>query len=247
MLQQIMGWSLRILALCVSACAVAGWQLPSESQQLIVVTSDHWQSQQGDLMTFEMEDGQWQIQSVLSKVTLGRTGMAWGLGLHPPQPGVQKAEGDGRSAAGVFNLGSAFGYQALTGSKMPYHATSEYDYCVDVPSSAYYNQLVDIRQTGKIEGVSEPLRRDLYFADALYQLGLEVRHNAEQLPGAGSCIFLHVWRDADTPTAGCTAMPAQVMHKLLMWLDPDKDPLLVMLPRQQYHAKTAEWGLPSLY
>ncbi|MDF2177334.1 hypothetical protein P2G88_03630 [Aliiglaciecola sp. CAU 1673] len=247
MLQQMMVMSLRILAICVSASAVADWQLPEDSQQLIVVTSDDWYSYQGDLMTFEKEGGEWLIQSTRSKVTLGRNGIAWGLGLQPPQPGIQKHEGDGRSPAGVFSLGTAFGYQPFSGLKVPYLTTLEHDFCVDVPDSPYYNQIVDFRQTGPIEGVTEPMRRDLAFGDGLYRLGMEVRHNPNNLAGAGSCIFLHVWRDANAPTAGCTAMPAQVMRKLLMWMDKDKKPLFVLLPRQQYVERELAWGLPPLY
>src|SRR5262249_47021952 len=52
--------------------------------------------------------------------------------------------------------------------------------------------------------------------------------NAARARGAGSCIFLHVWRDAASPTVGCTAMAKPALAELLAWLDPDA--LLVVLP-----------------
>ena len=34
----------------------------------------------------------------------------------------------------------------------------------------------------------------------------------------GSCIFAHLWKSADSATAGCTAMAELAMRKLLAWL-----------------------------
>ena len=55
-------------------------------------------------------------------VTIGRAGSAWGLGLHPAQRGPQKREGDGRAPAGVFRIGTAFGYADRPTTALPYDA-----------------------------------------------------------------------------------------------------------------------------
>jgi len=65
-------------------------------------------------------------------------------------------------------------------------------------------------------------------------------------PGAGSCIFLHIWRSAEKGTAGCTAMAEQDLLALLGWLRNEKNPLLVQLPRAEYERVWKAWGLPSL-
>ena len=79
-----------------------------------------------------------------------------------------------------------------------------------------------------------------------YRWGAVVAHNLDQVPGAGSCIFLHVWEGAGVPTAGCTAMPEAEMLRLVRWLDRNKNPLLVQLPAAEYRRLRDAWKLPDL-
>lgn len=97
--------------------------------------------------------------------------------------------------------------------------------------------------------------------DALYDLMVVVDHNAtdslhlkgsprtaEALPkpirGRGSCVFLHVWRRPASPTVGCTAMSQSNLADVVVWLDPDQQPLLVQLPRDVYARQREPWALP---
>jgi L,D-peptidoglycan transpeptidase YkuD (ErfK/YbiS/YcfS/YnhG family) len=69
--------------------------------------------------------------------------------------------------------------------------------------------------------------------DELYEFGIVVRHNMNTvMNGKGSAIFVHVWRDSDQPTAGCTAMSKTNMLKVLRWLDPSKNPILIQVPEE---------------
>ncbi|GGD75000.1 L,D-transpeptidase family protein [Lacimicrobium alkaliphilum] len=226
----------------------AAWQVPDETQQLVVVTTDDWDGITGTLQTYVRTDNGWEAQPYSSGVTIGRTGSAWGIGLHPAQPGQQKKEGDGKAPAGIFALTSGFGYEALSGLEIPYQQMQGSHYCMDVNDSAYYNQIVDASVVGEdaVEGSSEGMRRDLHYGDELYRQGVFVAHNPKNVPGAGSCIFLHLWRGDDKPTAGCTAMPAEVMDKLIRWLDADDAPAMVLLPRGEYIKRQSAWGLPAL-
>ena len=82
-------------------------------------------------------------------------------------------------------------------------------------------------------------------ADSRYDLGAVVAHNvAPPLAGAGSCIFLHVWQDAATPTAGCTAASLANMSEVCAWLDATANPLLVQLPQAEYIRYRQAWALP---
>lgn len=249
-----MARSLRLLgllaALVVSSSgafeAPAAW---SVSRQMIVVTTDGWDVDHGTLRAWVRDGKRWKAVGPATDVTIGRHGSAWGIGLSPPQhDGPVKKEGDGRSPAGVFRIGEAFGYAETNPTAMSYRGLSASDYCVDVDSSTYYNQLVDEKKVGEkaIAGATEPMRRDLHFnGDHAYRIGFVIEHNANGEKGKGSCIFAHLWKSPTSPTAGCTAMTDDAMERLLAWLDPSKKPVFVLLPKAEYARLRDAWNLPA--
>ncbi|GAB3740419.1 hypothetical protein GCM10028794_25150 [Silanimonas algicola] len=225
------------------------WPNPS-TRQLVVVLTPNWDAPQGRLARFEREaGGAWRPVGPSVAVTVGRNGSAWGLGVHAPQDeGPQKAEGDGRAPAGVFAIGSAFGYGAAATTRLAYAPMQREHWCIDVPGSPLYNRIVDRREVGAkaIEGSTEPMRRDLHKdGDQRYRLGFVIEHNAAGVGRAGSCIFAHLWEGPDVPTAGCTAMGEAAMASLLEWLDPAATPRFVLLPVQAYARLQAPWDLPA--
>jgi hypothetical protein len=76
--------------------------------------------------------------------------------------------------------------------------------------------------------------RDLADATGLSKSSVQtavVHHNMDPvLPGAGSAIFLHIWRTSASPTVGCTAMSRARLISLIRWLSPEKRPVLVQVP-----------------
>ena len=238
--------------LLASSCAheaVRGRPLNwSASRQMVLVTTADWRANTGTLRTFEQSKGHWQAVGEPAPVTIGRAGSAWGIGLHPAQPGPSKAEGDGRAPAGVFAIGTSFGYAASTNTTLPYAAMSATDYCVDVSGSPLYNQLVDTRDVGldAIAGSTEPMRRDLHAdGDQRYKLGWVIEHNPQGRAGAGSCIFAHLWKAPGETTSGCTAMAEPVMQRLLAWLRPEAQPVFVLLPDAEFARLKRSWNLPE--
>ena len=223
------------------------------AQQLVLVTTGGWDENQGILRRFERPDDSTQWREVAAfPVSIGRNGSAWGTGLHAAgdqDEGPRKREGDGRSPAGVFALGTAFGYADTVASGLPYQAMTRDDWCMDVPASPYYNRIVDARQVGAaaVAGSSEPMRLDLHRnGNPSYRLGFVIEHNPGNVPQGGSCIFAHLWRAPGEPTAGCTAMADADMEAMLEWLDADKAPRFVLLPRAQYARLATRWQLPAL-
>jgi D-alanyl-D-alanine dipeptidase len=81
-------------------------------------------------------------------------------------------------------------------------------------------------------------------ADNLYRWGIVVDHNTPPVPGAGSCIFLHVWRGPESATNGCTAMAEHDLQSLITWLDPQANPVLVQLPVEELECLRTDWQLP---
>jgi L,D-peptidoglycan transpeptidase YkuD (ErfK/YbiS/YcfS/YnhG family) len=168
--------------------------------------------------------------------------------LHPLQPdGPRKREGDGRSPAGVYAIGEAFGYPETLETGLEYHGMLEGHWCVDVPASPLYNRIVDTREVGAaaVKESSEPMRRDLHVdGDQRYRIGFVIEHNAAGRRMAGSCIFAHVWKAPGEPTAGCTAMSDPDLQELLRWLDRRRSPRFVLLPRAEYERLKPAWRLP---
>ncbi len=227
--------------------ATAGW---AQARQLILVVTPDWNADHGSLQTF-VRDGQgWRAAGLAAPVTIGHAGAAWGRGLQPEAgEGPRKREGDGRSPAGVFRLGIAFGYAAGATTAMPYRALTAGDYCIDVSGSPLYNRIVDAAKVGEaaVKGSTEPMRRDLHVhGDQRYKLGFVIAHNADARAQAGSCIFGHLWKSPHDATTGCTAMAEATMRALLAWLRPDEQPVFVLLPRQAYARLAASWQLPRL-
>ena len=221
----------------------------SGARQLVLVTTPDWDSSQGRLRTFEGTDAGWEQNGAAVPIVIGRAGSAWGVGLHPAQPGPRKREGDGRSPAGVFAIGTAFGYADAASTTLPYEAMDANDWCIDVSASPLYNRIVDARQVGAeaVAGSTEPMRRDLHLGgDQRYAIGFVIEHNPANEPDAGSCIFAHVWKSADAPTAGCTAMTEPAMRELLSWLRAEADPVFVLLPAVEHARLRTDWGLPAL-
>lgn len=223
-------------------------QVPEESHQLLITVSSDWDATTGQLYGYQRGATGWEQKFAQIPVNLGRTGLAWGIGLHPQQDGAQKREGDGKAPAGIFRLGDAFGYASTVDTGLGYQPMSGSHYCIDVPSSPLYNQTVDAREVGDaaVKGSSEGMRRDIHYGDQQYRKGIFVAHNPDNQSGAGSCIFMHLWKSAGSPTAGCTAMDEPAMDQLLAWLDREQQPVYVALTRAEYERLRVRWSLPSL-
>lgn len=221
----------------------------AHARQLVLVTIDGWDTTHGTLRRYERNEGRdWQPVGPAQPVVIGRAGAAWGLGLNDrPEAGPDKREGDGRSPAGVFDIGDAFGYAPQVETRLRYDAMDAGDYCIDSSDSPLYNRIVDTAQAGAdvARQSTEPMRRDLHAdGDQRYRLGFVIAHNAAGVPDAGSCIFGHLWKSPDSTTAGCTAMAPGTMQSLLGWLDTRRRPIFVLLPRAEYGRLWRSWGLP---
>jgi len=220
------------------------------AQQLVVVISPSWHATTARLHTFVREDNYWRAHNLAFEVALGRNGSAWGMGLHPAPSAENephKCEGDGRSPAGIFAIGTAFGYARQIDSAWPYRQMQPGHYCMDVLGSPFYNQIVDSDEIGAkaVAGSTEPMRLDLHKqGDPRNGLGFVIAHNPGNIPGKGSCIFAHLWQYPGQSTAGCTSMSQPHMRELLAWFKPQAYPHFVLLPHAQYQCLYADWDLP---
>jgi len=199
--------------------------------QVILVVSDDLNSSKAKLSCFE---GSKQIFETIN-VNIGRSGLAWGIGIIPLQHDMTqplKYEGDKKAPIGVFRLTKVFGYKTKKQLKMPYLKADKELICIDDSNHKRYNQI--IKMPFKYENINKPnsfeyMKRD----DHQYELGVVVEHNKNQLKGRGSCIFLHVQKTENTPTAGCTSMDYSHLNKIVNWLDISKNPILIQIPKSE--------------
>jgi L,D-peptidoglycan transpeptidase YkuD (ErfK/YbiS/YcfS/YnhG family) len=225
---------------------LAASPVPAESRQLVLSVSRSWDAAEAEVRRYERSgpDRPWSPVGPPVTAALGRGGLGWGRGLHGAGlAGEAKREGDGRSPAGVFELRRATGYSRLPppGTRLEYRQATPSLRCVDDPRSRSYNRLVDEATVEKDWASAEEMRRP----DEQYRLVVWVGHNdAPPEAGAGSCIFLHIRREAPSTTVGCTAFESADMEELLRWLDPLGRPVLVQLPAAVRDELGAPWGLP---
>lgn len=216
----------------------------AESLQAVVVTTEDWTGTTGDAQLYERKDlrSKWKAIGKEFDIVVGRSGLAWGQDAAPETAAVFKKEGDGKSPAGMFPLTFAFGRAEKVNSTLSYRRLEDQIECVDDVNSHHYNKIVGTLQVGIFDWKSSEKMASI---TPEYDLGVFVAHNSYPVVrGNGSCIFLHIWKDANTPTSGCTAMSREDMERVVAWLDPKKNPYLVQLPEAEYKVYKKSWNLP---
>jgi hypothetical protein len=195
------------------------------SQQIVLVVANDMNSSHAQMECYE--DSKKVFGT--TPVNLGFNGLGWGIGLmkirDKNSSKIIKKEGDKRAPAGIFSLREAFGYSHIYDTKIPYLVADKALICVDDVNSPYYNKIIEAKGDEKS---FEHIKRD----DNLYKYGIVVGHNLQAKKGYGSCIFLHIQRDDASPTVGCTSMKEKKIKKILLWLDKDKNPILIQIPKK---------------
>ncbi len=228
-------------------------QIPSQitsvngTTQIVVCLSPNDEARGAVLRVFEWSASKnWQPLTDLTKVRIGRNGLAWAKGLQPDNLNIapMKKEGDGKAPQGVFALTSVFGYDEKPNAKwkMPYINATKSTLCIDDVNDANYGKIIDTQKTPSSDKSHETLRRD----DNLYQFGIVVDYNfSKPEKGAGSCIFMHIKTDDDQPTSGCTAMTRGELLSIINVLDARKKPVLLQCTTKNYAALAKFYGLPE--
>ncbi len=221
--------------------------IPWNCRQLLVVVGQDWNATRGALQRFERGGigESWRRVGESVPVDLGRGGLGWGLGLHPMPAGSGpiKAEGDGRAPAGIFELTQAFAVEPgeVRGTGLPVATVTPDLVCVDDGNSNRYNTMFS-HEPGQAKNWTSA--ETMLRTDGVYRFGVFVAHNTDPArPGCGSCIFLHIRHGDGRPTSGCTAMEAEHLRQIILWLR-DR-PVLVQLPAAEYARLASEWGLPG--
>lgn len=232
----------------VAHAAVSSKPKPQLSHnELLVVVNKGWDSLQGTLYAFKKQHHHWVLQ-FSNPIVLGSKGLGLGDGVVQLRlPGAPvKHEGDKKSPAGIFTIGTAFGYADKKDAawiKNRYVQAFDTLICVDDPQSVNYNKLVD-KDTARHDYNSF---EHMHLKDDAYKWGLFLNHNSDKVvPGDGSCVFIHIWENDHTGTTGCTAMTEDNMLRLLRFINAKDRPIMVQLPIQSYLQIRKTYGLPEL-
>ncbi len=233
-----------LLLLTVASTA---FDLPQDSSQVVVGITSSWDTSHVTVSLYEKRGRRWTAVGGPWKGRVGKSGLAWGRGLHPIPPDSRlKREGDWRAPAGVFRIGGAWGYAARIAkhAKLPYRRVTPRDLWVEDPNSPHYNRhlVLDHDPRPGWEQKAQ-MKQD----DYPHSLKLFIGHNSQPRPrpGAGSAIFFHIWRGGGAkPTSGCTTVPEPDLRTLIARIDPGRNPLYILLPKPDYDRLRPLWKLP---
>jgi glucan-binding YG repeat protein len=182
----------------------------SNNNQLILVTTSGYNTNEATIRTFEKYDNKWyQILHVNGHI--GRLGFA-----------TVMQEGGKKSPRGKYTIGTAFGRYQNPGTKLPYRKITPDDVWVDDPNSTLYNTWQKASENNGRWNSAEKM------AIPAYNYGFVINYNTEErVSGAGSAIFFHV---SSGSTLGCTGTAQSNVISILQWLNPAKNPVIIQSP-----------------
>jgi L,D-peptidoglycan transpeptidase YkuD (ErfK/YbiS/YcfS/YnhG family) len=198
----------------------------ASATRLVVVTTAGWTSVAANIQRHERAGpGEaWRANGPAMPGVVGLTGMGWAWSFENVAKTGEpvKREGDKRTPAGIFSIGQGFGI-AASGPRRHLKLQAETTYCVDDVRSAAYNTIVPMSSVPK--GTSG----EKMWSEPLYKRGVVIDHPTNAAVKGGSCVFLHLWRDAGKGTAGCVALSESNLIALQDWLG-DQPAAIAILP-----------------
>ena len=208
------------------------------SRQVVVVTSPSWRSSYATLRAYRKDaDGRWHLHFGPWRARVGYAGMS---------PARRRHQDDGTTPAGTFRLLWGFGSLPDPGTGLTdYRRFDGNDWWpIDPRDPATYNVLQRSRSPfARWRRVKA--ERLTHWGDREYRYGVvldfnvpdEVRWSRRTRQfvtdepadtSRGGAIFLHA--DGVGATAGCVSVSLERMRKLLLWLDADRRPRIVIGP-----------------
>lgn len=202
------------------------------SEQVVLVTAKSWRSTVGTLQVLEKDKNSWVATQKSVPAFLGYGGLV---------PGNGRKQGTGTTPTGTYAFYSAFGIKSDPGTKLDYIKVDKNDawtYNPKVPSTynifqtankswSNYDNYVEILSTyHKQYNYAAVVDFNLPTGQITQGANGVNRTDQSANTGQGGGIFLHV--SNGTKTAGCIAIPEKVMKAILQWLDPTKNPIIVI-------------------
>lgn len=182
------------------------------SNQIIVVTTNNMSTSYCNIEIYEKNDsGKWNnIDSTTGRV--GANGLAYI---------ENRVQSTNTTPAGVMSITGAFGVKNNPGTKLDYIKVNDNMYWDLNSENSTYNRLINYNPGGDYEHLVSYPRQ--------YEYSLITDYNHNQVPNKGGAIFVYcLGRGA---TGGCVSMPREKMIEILKWIDPKKNPKILVIPK----------------
>ena len=182
------------------------------SNQIIVVTTNNMSTSYCNIEIYEKNDsGEWNnIDSTTGRV--GANGLAYI---------ENRVQSTNTTPAGVMSITGAFGVKNNPGTKLDYIKVNNNMYWDLNSDNSTYNRLINYNPGGDYEHLISYPRQ--------YEYSLITDYNHNQVPNKGGAIFVYcLGRGA---TGGCVSMPREKMIEILKWIDPKKNPKILVIPK----------------
>lgn len=205
-----------------------------DSRQVVVVTTSRWTTSYAKLQTWKLSrTDEWTrvIDPIPARV-----------GWNGVRREVNRKQNTGTTPAGTFGMLSGFGLAKPSGVDLPYRQVDQNDWWPYDPTDP---KTYNVFQPHRVQHAK--WRTD--WAERLTSFGAQYRYavvldynlpsgitwrNGQRIARetadttAGGGIFLHV--SGSGATAGCVSIARDQMRRILRWLDPAKDPVIVIGP-----------------
>ena len=191
-----------------------------ECSQLLLVVSDGSRAAAARGYCYSLQkDGSWQAEETL-----------WNMEGYTGSNGIahDRRRGSKASPAGLWALTSAFGLEEPPeGLKLPWRdITPQSDWVLDA-NSIYFNTWQERDDPDLTDTWRKSETEHLEDYDETYTYACVIEYNTPPytVPKRGCAIFLHV---SDHPTTGCIGLMTEYMIAVLQWLDPWKNPHILI-------------------
>ena len=204
----------------------------TDSKQVVLVTAKSWNATTGTVRTFEKRNKTWAETHSSTKANLGYGGLV---------SGNKRKQRTGKTPTGTYAIKWAFGIKPDPGASLKYTKVDSDDawtYNPRVPSTynifqtsnkkwlSYGNYVERLTTYGKQYNYVAVVDFNLPKGKITQGANGINRTDESANTARGGGIFLHVSNGKNT--AGCIAVPQKFMKNVLRWLDPKKNPVIVI-------------------
>lgn len=190
------------------------------STQAIIVQASSFETFHAKALACELIGGSWVEYVPCFECVIGINGFS-----------SNRHEGDKTTPVGAYHFPFFFGWNGNPGFKFRFRAAGDYDYWASNTTLDEYN--IWMTYTG------DPKKRFYDYehlkSQPLYKYAavIDFNYGINKVYGKGSGIFMHIAPYSGGGTLGCVGMPEKELLKIMMWMDPEKNPVIIMGPTSE--------------